>query len=103
MPKRIMAKLTSFTAVLTITLVVTINFNNTTSNSHTDLLKSCMAKKSNLPINHNNHPCYTTYMSGQSWWSWVVSDNKSIHLHFLNLVELMHQDFISLDFKRVVK
>lgn len=103
MLKRMMAKLIAFTFALTITLVIAINFHNTTPTNHTDLLKSCITKKSNLPMNHNNHPCNVTYMSSQSWWSWVVSDNKSVHLHFLNLVELMHKDFISLDFKLVVK
>jgi len=93
MSKRIMTKLTSFTLALTLTLAVVFNLNGTTFNNQADLFKTCMAVESNLPMNHNNHPCNVAYMSNQSWWSWASSDSKSVHLHFLDLVELMHHSF----------
>jgi hypothetical protein len=93
MSKRIMTKLISFTFALMLTLMLTINLNSTALINQTDLVKPCMVVKSNLPMNHNNHPCNATYTSNQSWWSWASSDNKSVHLHFLDLTELMHHSF----------
>lgn len=74
-------------------LAVTLIFTNNSLNNQADLLKPCMAVNSNLPISHNSHPCNSSYLVNQSWWSWASSDNKSLHLHFLNLVELMHHRF----------
>jgi len=93
MSKRIMTKLKTFTLALTITLAVTVNFSLANFNNQSDLLKSCMAVKSNLPTNHSNHPCNAAYMSNKSWISWLSNDNKSAHLHFLDLVELLHYSF----------
>lgn len=93
MSKRIMTKLTAFAFTLTITLVLTINFKGHLLNSQADLLKSCMAVESNLPMSHSNHPCSAAYMSNKSWLSWLSNDSKSAHLHFLDLVELLHYSF----------
>lgn len=93
MSKRIMTKLTTFTLALTMTLAVSINVSNTSFNNQVDLLKSCMAVESSLPINHSSHPCNAVYMSNKSWVSWLSNDNKSAHLHFLDLVELLHYSF----------
>ena len=93
MSKAMMTKVSSFSFALTLTLVVTINLNDRVFTKQSGLLKSCMAVKSNLPMNHNNHPCNAVYMPNQSWWSWVSNDSKSVHLHFLDLVELMHHNF----------
>jgi hypothetical protein len=90
MSKRIMTQLKTFTLTLMITLTVVVNLSNTGFSNQTDLLASCMAVKSNLPMNHNSHPCNATYMSNKSWISWLSNDNKSAHLHFLDLVELLH-------------
>ncbi len=57
------------------------------------LLNSCMVVESNLPINHINHPCHTTNMSNKSWISWLSGESKSTHLHFLDLLELIHHSF----------
>lgn len=73
--------------------VVSTAFSEMTYSHQVDLLKSCMAVESNLPMNHSSHPCSATYMSNQSWWSWVSNDSKSAHLHFLDLIELMHHSF----------
>lgn len=93
MSKRIMTKLKTFTLTLVITLAVTVNLNITNFNNQSDLLTSCMAVESNLPMSHSNHPCSATYMSNKSWISWISNDNKSAHLHFLDLVELLHYSF----------
>jgi hypothetical protein len=93
MSKRIMTKLKTFTLALTITLAVTLSFSVANINSQPDLLKSCMTVKSNLPMNHNYHPCNKTYMSNKSWISWLSNDNNSAHFHFLDLVELLHYSF----------
>jgi len=56
-----------------------------------------MAIESSLPLSHINHPCYTSHMSknmsSNSWISWLSGDSKSTHLHFLDLVELIHHSF----------
>ena len=91
MSKRIMTKLTAL--ALTMTLAVTVNFNGHAFNNQTDLLKKCMTVESNLPMNHSNHPCNAVYMPNKSWLSWLSNDNKSVHLHFLDLIELLHYSF----------
>jgi hypothetical protein len=93
MSKQIINKFTTFALALTITLVLTVNFNGNSFSNQADLLKSCRAVESNLPINHRNHPCNTVYMSNKNWLSWLSNDNKSAHLHFLDLVELLHYSF----------
>lgn len=93
MSKRIMTKLSTFALTLAITLVLTVNSTSNMFNNQADLLKSCMAVESNLPMNHSNHPCSAAYMSNKSWLSWLSNDNKSAHLHFLDLVELLHYSF----------
>jgi len=93
MSKRMMTKLSSFAFALAMTFTIASDVTNTTLTHQAKLLKSCMAMKSNLPMNHNNHPCNATYHTNQSWWSWASSDSQSVHLHFLDLVELMHLTF----------
>lgn len=93
MSKRIMTKLTTFALALTLTLTVSINFSDDTFRDQSDLLTSCMAVESSLPMNHSNHPCNATYMANKSWVSWFSNDNKSAHLHFLDLIELLHYSF----------
>ncbi len=91
MSKGIMTKLVSF--ALAITLTIAVNFTDHTFSDQDDLLKSCLAAESNLPMNHNSHPCKAVYMQNKSWLSWLSNDNKSAHLHFLDLVELLHYSF----------
>jgi len=93
MTKRNIIKSATFTLTLTATLAVSINFSAANFTSQSDLLKSCMTVKSSLPMNHSNHPCNATYMSNKSWISWLSNDNNSVHLHFLDLVELLHYSF----------
>jgi len=93
MSKRIMTKLTTFALALTITLTVSINYSNAKFISQADLLSSCMAAESNLPMNHSSHPCNAVYMQNKSWISWLSNDNESAHLHFLDLIELLHYSF----------
>ncbi|MCW8832930.1 MAG: hypothetical protein OQK09_10755 [Colwellia sp.] len=90
MSKWIMTKFKTFTLAFTLTLAVSINFSAHTFNNQADLLKSCMAVESNLPTNHSRHPCSAAYMQNKSWLSWLSNDKKSAHLHFLDLVELLH-------------
>jgi len=93
MSKRIMTKLTTFFIALTVTLAVTINFSNAQLNNQASLLQSCMAVESNLPMNHSAHPCNAAYMPNKSWISWLSNDNKSVHFHYLDFVELLHYSF----------
>lgn len=93
MSKWNMTKLKTFCLALTLTLAVSVNFSVANFNNQSDLLTSCMAEKSNLPMNHNNHPCNDIYMSNISWVSWLSNDNNSAHFHFLDLVELLHYSF----------
>lgn len=93
MTKLLFKKLATFSLALTLTSALTLNLSSANFNKQSELLASCMAIKSNLPMNHNNHPCNATYMSNQSWLSWLSNDNKSAHLHFLDLVELLHYSF----------
>ena len=93
MSKRIMTKFKTFTLTLILTLVISFNFSGNTLSNQNDLLKSCMAVESNLPTNHSRHPCSAVYMQNKSWLSWLSNDNKSAHLHFLDLVELLHYNF----------
>ena len=93
MSKRITTKLTAFTLAFTLTLAVAINFGAFNFNNQADSVKSCMTVESNLPINHSNHPCSADYRPNKSWVAWLSNDNKSAHLHFLDLVELLHYSF----------
>ena len=88
-----MTKLKNFALALTVTFAVTANFSVANLSNQSDLLKSCMAVESNLPMNHSSHPCNATYMSNKSWISWLSNNNNSAHLHFLDLVELLHYSF----------
>ena len=93
MSKWIMTKLATFALALTITLSITLSISNGSANKQAGLLAACMAVESNLPMNHNNHPCNAVYMPNKSWISWLSNNNKSAHLHFLDLVELLHYSF----------
>lgn len=90
-----LAKLKQLSFAFALTLIILFSLNKQTSqqNLQSELLKSCMAVKSNLPMNHTNHPCYTNNMSNKSWISWLFGESKSTHLHFLDFVELIHYSF----------
>lgn len=85
----------SLTLALSFTLVILFAFNKQLDNtvSQVQFKNACMAIESNLPMNHANHPCQVTYMSNKSWLSWASTNNESLHLHFLNLTELMYRSF----------
>jgi hypothetical protein len=71
-------------------LILALNKVDINNQAHlAQLNESCMAVKSNLPMNHTRHPCNHLYASNQSIWSWLSSDNQSAHLHFLDWVELL--------------
>jgi len=100
MSKRIMTntslskiKHLSFAFTLTLATLFTLNKHTDTLNAQTQLVSPCMAVASDLPMNHSNHPCYAANMSNQSWLSWLSGESKSTHLHFLDLVELIHYSF----------
>jgi len=78
---------------LTIIALFTVNKYSDKQNHQVQLLSSCMAIESSLPMNHTNHPCYVSNMSNKSWISWLLGDSKSTHLHFLDLNELIHSSF----------
>lgn len=93
MSKTLITKLTSFTLILTVTLAFTLNINSSTFNNQAHITTPCMAIESKLPINHNNHPCNSVSKPKNNWLSWLTNENKSAHLHFLDLVELLHYSF----------
>lgn len=86
---------TRFKTVLAASLFsVTLAFCSTLLNGQsiqTQLLNACMAEKSNLPMNHINHPCHGTYMSNKSWLSLLSGESPSAHFFYLDLVELIQQ------------
>ncbi len=83
----------SFAFALTFITLFTLSSFSDNQNIQAKLLTSCMAVESNLPMNNINHPCHTTSMSSKSWISWLSGESKSTHLHFLDLVELIHYSF----------
>ena len=83
----------SFAFALTFITLYTLSSFSDNQNIQAKLLTSCMAVESNLPMNNINHPCHTTSMSSKSWISWLSGESKSTHLHFLDLVELIHYSF----------
>jgi len=100
MSKRIMTnaalskvKHLSFAFTFTLVTLFTLNKYTDTLTSQAQLISSCMAAESNLPMNHVNHPCYATNMPNQSWLSWLSGESKSTHLHFLDFAELIHYSF----------
>jgi len=68
-------------------------YSKTESAQH-DFFSACMATDSDLPLNHINHPCQASYLSNQSWWSWLKGDSPSANAHFLDLVELIHHTLL---------
>ena len=83
----------SFAFTLTLVILFTLNKYTASQNIQENLLSSCMVIESNLPMNHINHPCYKSNISNKSWISWLSGESKSTHLHFLDLVELIHYSF----------
>ena len=83
----------SFAFTLTFITLFTLSSFSNNQNIQAKHLTSCMAVESNLPMNHINHPCHTSSMSSKSWISWLSGESKSTHLHFLDLVELIHYSF----------
>jgi len=83
----------SFAFIFTLVTLFTVNTYADKSSLQAQLISPCMTSKSNLPMNHNNHPCYANNKSNKSWISWLSGDSKSTHLHFLDLVELLHYSF----------
>jgi hypothetical protein len=77
----------------TFTLVTLFTFNSYSNSQNTNLLSSCMVVESKLPMNHINHPCQAPSMSNKSWLSWLSGESQSTHLHFVDLVELIHYSF----------
>jgi hypothetical protein len=78
---------------MTITLVDTLNFKPLNLLDQSAHVSSCLTLESNLPMNHTSHPCNAVYMPNKSWISWLSNDNNSAHLHFLDLIELLHYSF----------
>lgn len=83
------------TFALTLTLVTLFSLSQYGNKqlSQIQLLSSCMIVDSNLLMNHVNHSCQASNMSNISWLSWLSGESKSTHLHFLDLVELIHYSF----------
>ncbi len=94
MSKRMMTKYKHLTLAIIFTLTTMAALNTyifDASALQTQLLSSCMAEQSNLPMNHINHPCHATYMSNKSWWSFLSGDSPSAHFFYLDLVELIQR------------
>ncbi|KGJ89722.1 hypothetical protein GAB14E_3883 [Colwellia psychrerythraea] len=83
----------SFAFTFTLVILYTLSKHTNNQQIQAQLLSSCMAVQSNLPMSHTNHPCQAAGMSNKSWLSWLSGDSKSTHLHFLDLVELIHYSF----------
>ena len=62
--------------------------NNLVNNSD-----ACLIAKSNLPMNHYQHPCHKVSLSNNSWLSWFSGNSKSAQLHMLDFIELIHYSF----------
>ncbi|ALO33630.1 hypothetical protein CMT41_02035 [Colwellia sp. MT41] len=79
----------------TLTLATLVSFSQYSDKQTAQIQQPslCMTVASNLPMNHVNHPCQASNMSNKSWLSWLSGDSKSTHLHFLDLVELIHYSF----------
>lgn len=90
--------MTSFAQLKTITLLAIIitvilsTFKLTLNNEYltTSLSNTCTLKQSALNIGKMNHVCQQANMANNSWISWLSGDSKSTYLHFLDLVELVH-------------
>lgn len=83
----------SFAFIFTLITLFSVNKYSNEPITQIRLITSCIAVESNLPMNHVNHPCQTSNMSNKSWLTWLSGESKSTHLHFLNLVELIHYSF----------
>ncbi len=83
----------TFAFTLTLVTLFTLNKHTDTLSTQAQRLSTCMAVESNLPMNHTNHPCYVSNVPNQSWLSWFSGESKSTHLHFIDLVELIHYSF----------
>lgn len=83
----------SFAFILTLVTLFILSKHSNNQSIQAWFLSPCSNIESKLPMNHINHPCHTTNMSSNSWlsWlSWLSGESKSTHLHFLDLVELIH-------------
>lgn len=82
-----------FTLTFTFITLISVTKYNDHKNVQILLLSSCISLESKLPMNHVNHPCQGSHQSNKNWLSWLSGDSKSTHLHFLDLVELIHYSF----------
>ena len=87
------SKFMQLTFAFTLTLVTLFSLTQYSDKQISQLPNTCMADESNLPMNHVKHPCQVSNMSNKSWLSWLSGDSKTTHLHFLDLVELIHYSF----------
>jgi hypothetical protein len=83
----------SFAFSFTVITLFCVNKYSDEQNTQAQRLSSCMTIESNLPLNHANHPCFTSNVPSRSWLSWLSGENKSTHVHFLDLAELIHYSF----------
>ena len=97
MSKRIMAyssfskfKQISFAFILAIVTLFTLSKHSNNQSIQAWFLSQFINVESKISMNHINHPCHTAGMSSNSWLSWLSGESKSTHLHFLDLVELIH-------------
>jgi hypothetical protein len=93
MTNLITKKLKICSIALTLTLAVTISFNADNFNNQSTSVTTCIGIDLPTLTNHNNFQCHASYKANKSWLSWLANDSKSAHLHFLDLVELLHYSF----------
>ncbi len=82
-----------FTFILTFVTLFTLNKHNDSVNNQAQQLSACITSLSSLPVDRNSNSCNATNMANKSWISWLSGESKSTHLHFLDLLELIHYTF----------
>jgi hypothetical protein len=83
-------KLITLTFITTLVTVFTLNVLMSNSYLLDSRSNSCPSNRSHLVINTMESVCQQSDVTINSWLSWLAGDSQSSHLHFLDLLELLH-------------
>ncbi len=86
------AQIKLITLTFVTSLVTVFTFNILISNTYLldSRSNSCPSNHSQPVIKTMESVCQQSDVTINSWLSWLAGDSQSSHLHFLDLVELLH-------------
>jgi hypothetical protein len=90
MTYRTQIKLITLTFITTLVTLLALNLFMSNTYLLDPLTNSCPSNQSHLVIITMDNVCRQGDITINSWLSWFAGDSQSAHLHFLDLLELLH-------------